>query len=405
MALIKKAIFIVSAKRTPFGAFGGALKSLTATDLAEAAARFCIAESGLSPSCIGSIVFGNVIQSNRDTFYLARHTGIRVGVPIETPALMVNRACGSGFQAVVTAVHDLVDGTTDVALAGGSENMSEVPFAVQNVRFGTALGGRYELSDTLWNALTDFQCDSPMGITAENLAEKYKITREDCDQLAVRSQTRWKTAHEAGDFQQELCSVTGKDKKNRPIEVRADEHPRTTTMEQLGKLKPAFKKGGVITAGNASGICDGASALLLATEEAVKQHNLKPLARVSAYSVAGCEPTIMGIGPVAAMNRMMSLFGSDKTGRDTSNYFDLVELNEAFSAQYLACERELQLNPEATNLCGGAIALGHPLGATGARILTHLTHQLAKAGGKYKRAVGTACIGGGQGIAVALEAV
>ncbi|KAF8563019.1 hypothetical protein P879_10384 [Paragonimus westermani] len=403
MALLSKGIFVVSAKRTPIGAYGGLLKSMTCTDIAEVAARSCLSAIPVPPEHIGSVVFGNVIQSNRDTSNLSRHTAVRVGIPISTPALTVNRLCGSGFQAVISAAHDMLIGLTELTLAGGSENMTEVPYVVRNIRFGTQLGLNYKLDDMLIDALVDHQINMPMGITAENLAEKFDISREQCDEMALRSQTRWQNAHADNVFERELCLVHVKDKKGASLKMLSDEHPRKTSMEKLSILKPAFKKNGVITAGNASGISDGAAALLLSTEEAMTRHDLKPLARFVAYSVVGCDPALMGIGPVPAVDKLMGALVPGKTGRDASTYFDMIEVNEAFSSQYLAVEQELKLDPAITNRHGGAIAMGHPVGASGARILAHLTHQLAQR--KCKRALGTACIGGGQGIAVALEAV
>ncbi|THD23695.1 Beta-ketoadipyl CoA thiolase [Fasciola hepatica] len=406
MALFNIGIFIVTAKRTPFGSFGGLLKNKSCIELAEHAAKACILSSQLPPNLIDTVVFGNVLQTSRDSPYLARHTAIRAGVPIETPALNVNRLCGSGFQAVISAAQDLLTGSASVALAGGAECMSEAPFVVRNLRFGTQLGAKYQLDDLLWNTLTDHQSNVSMGITAENLAEQYSISREQCDEFALRSQTRWKQAHSDGVFVAELCPIPARDRAGRPVIMDKDEHPRENAdLEQLAKLKPVFKPNGVVTAGNASGISDGAGALVLATEKAVSENALTPMARLVAYSVVGCDPTTMGIGPVPAVNRLMRLLQPDLSGRDVSSYFDLIEVNEAFASQYLAVEQVLQLNPEITNRHGGAIAMGHPVGASGARILTHLAHQLARYKGCRKRALGTACIGGGQGIAVCMESV
>lgn len=262
------------------------------------------------------------------------------------------------------------------------------------------------LDDTLWDALRDHQFDVTMGITAENLAERYSISREQCDEFAMRSQIRWKQAHSDRVFEDELCPIPTRGPTGRPIIMVKDEHPREdTNMEQLSRLKPVFKSNGVVTAGNASGISDGAGALILATEKSVSDHGLTPMARLVGYSVVGCEPTMMGIGPVPAVNRLMSLLQPGPTGQNVSDYFDIIEINEAFASQYLAVEQLLQLDPKITNRHGGAIAMGHPVGASGARILTHLTHQLAKCKNRPKRALAAACIGGGQGIAVCLESV
>ncbi|KAF5396843.1 Acetyl-Coenzyme A acyltransferase [Paragonimus heterotremus] len=335
MALLSKGIFVVAAKRTPIGAYGGLLRSLTCTDIAEVAAKSCLSAVPVLPEHIGSVVFGNVIQSNRDTSNLSRHAAVRVGIPMSTPALTVNRLCGSGFQAVISAAHDMLIGLTELTLAGGSENMTEVPYVLRNIRFGTQLGLNYKLDDMLIDALVDHQIDMPMGITAENLAEKFDISREQCDEMALRSQTRWQNAHANNVFERELCSIHVKDKKGAPLEMLSDEHPRKTSMEKLSMLKPAFKKNGVITAGNASGISDGAAALLLSTEEAMIRHSLKPLARFVAYSVVGCDPTLMGIGPVPAVDKLMRVLVPGKTGRDASAYFDMIEVSKYKSPSLL----------------------------------------------------------------------
>ncbi|KAL3321036.1 3-ketoacyl-CoA thiolase, mitochondrial [Cichlidogyrus casuarinus] len=399
MTALKSGVFIVSAKRTAFGAFGGKLKSISCTSLGEVAAKSCISAINLDPKLIDTVVFGNVIQSNKDTAYLARHVALRAGSNISTPALTLNRLCGSGFQAIISAIHDLLIGGYNIALAGGSENMSEVPFVVRDVRFGTRLGIDYKFEDPLMGTLFDHHVKTPMAITAENLAKDYKLSREDCDRYALQSQQRWKKAFDSGVFTPELAPITLKGKKG-PEEFLRDEHPRDTTTESLAKLPPVFLKDGVVTAGNASGVCDGAGALLLVTEEALSKHNLTPLARVSAYSISGCDPTRMGIGPVPAIDSMMKALGKDRS--QINNHFDLIEVNEAFAAQYLAVEKELGLDPSKTNINGGAISLGHPVGASGARIMTHLAHQMAQ-NSKIKKTVGSACIGGGQGIAIALE--
>jgi len=384
----------VAAKRTAFGAFGGHFKTVTCTDLATAAAKAALAAGNVNPEIVDTVVVGNVIQSNRDTAYVSRHTGLRAGVKLDTPCLTVNRLCGSGFQAIISGAQDIQLGDADVALVGGAENMSEAPFLVRNVRFGTQFGVDYKFEDMLWGALTDQHIKTPMGITAENLAEKYGISRADCDAYAVRSQERWLAAHELGAFREEMAPVVVKSKKG-DVSVEKDQHPRLSSAEQLARLAPVFKKGGVVTAGNASGVCDGAGMLVLASEEALAKHNLTPLARLVGYGVSGCEPSIMGIGPVPAIHKLLK-----RTGH-TLSQVDLVDVNEAFAAQYLAVERELGLDPESTNVSGGAIALGHPVGASGARIAAHLTHELKRR--NLKTAIGSACIGGGQGIAVMLE--
>ncbi|XP_060092157.1 3-ketoacyl-CoA thiolase, mitochondrial [Heteronotia binoei] len=394
MALLR-GVFIVSAKRTPFGAYGGLLKDFTATDLTEFAARAALSAGKVSPEIIDSVIVGNVMQSSSDAAYIARHVGLRVGVPIPVPGLTVNRLCGSGFQSIANGCQEICLKESEVVLCGGTENMSQSPYAVRNIRFGTKFGVDLKMEDTLWAGLTDQHIKTPMGVTAENLAAKYDITREDCDRYAVKTQQRWKAAHEAGYFKAEMAPIEVKTKKGKQSMDR-DEHPRPeTTVEQLGKLPTVFKKDGTVTAGNASGVCDGAGAVIIASEEAVKKHSLTPLARIVAYHACGCDPNIMGIGPVAAITEAL------KKASLSLKDMDLVEVNEAFAPQYLAVEKVLGLDPEKTNVDGGAIALGHPLGASGSRITAHLVHELKRRGGKY--AVGSACIGGGQGIAVIIQ--
>ena len=275
--------------------------------------------------------------------------------------------------------------------------MSACPYAVRDIRFGTRLGADPKLEDMMWASLTDLYCKTPMGVTAENLAEKYNLTREEVDAFAVRSQQTWGVAHEKGVFKDEIAPVTIKSKKG-PIEMTADEHPKPkTTVESIAKLPTVFKKGGVVTAASASGICDGAAAVIIASEAAVKAQGLTPLARVVGYGLAGCEPSIMGIGPVPAIRSLL-----DKTGLTLDDIAE-IEINEAFGAQTLACAKELGIPLEKLNTCGGAIALGHPLGASGARISAHLVHKIRQNNVKY--GLGSACIGGGQGIAILFEKV
>jgi len=398
MAALTRGIFIVGAKRTPFGTFGGKLAGKTCVDLQEVAAKAALQSANLSPELVDSVVVGNVLScSSVDAPYIARHVSLRCGIPIPVPALTVNRLCGSGFQSVINGAHDILMGDSQIALAGGADSMSQAPYAIRDIRFGTRLGVDMKLEDMMWAALTDFHCKTPMGITAENLAAKYEISREEVDQFAMRSQVNWKSAHDNGVFNAELAPVELLVKK-KPVSFAVDEHPRTqTTLDGLAKLPAVFKKGGTVTAGTASGICDGAGAIVLASEEACKTHNLKPLARLVGYGIAGVEPTIMGIGPVPAIHKMLS-----KAGLQLKD-IDIVEINEAFAAQTLACQKALDLNPEILNVNGGAIALGHPLGASGSRITAHLVHELARRKAKY--AIGSACIGGGQGISLLLEGI
>ncbi|HKA86501.1 MAG TPA: acetyl-CoA C-acetyltransferase [Haliangiales bacterium] len=390
-------IWIVGAKRTGFGAFGGALKDLSATDLAVHAAKAALAQSRVSAEEIDDVTFGNVQQTSADAIYHARHVGLRAGVPVAVPALTVNRLCGSGFQAVITGAEKILVGDAELCLVGGAENMTQAPHVIRGARQGLAFGRTPPLEDSLWTALTDSYTGMPMAITAENLAEKYGITRAECDAYALRSQRAWADAQAAGRFADEIAPLELKGKKG-PVAFDKDEHPRPdTTPEALAKLPPVFKKDGVVTAGNASGICDGAAALVLASREAAEKRGLKPLARLVQWGVAGCDPKIMGIGPAPAIRQAL-----DRAGLKLEQ-MDLVEVNEAFAPQYLAVEKELGLARDRTNVDGGAIALGHPLGASGARITAHLCYELGRRGGRH--AVGSACIGGGQGIAVVLERV
>lgn len=395
MAGLVRPVYIVAAKRTAFGAFGGKLKGISATVLGQHAAEAALAAGNVDPATVDSSVFGNVIQSGNDAAYISRHIALKAGVPVTTPALTVNRLCGSGFQAIVTAAQEIQLGESDIVLCGGSENMSQAPYALRDARFGTRLGLDLKLEDTLWQGLTDFHVKLPMGVTGENLAEKYNITREECDEFALLSQKRWTQAQENGRFVEEIVSVSVKGKKG-PEEFKVDEHPKpNSTIESLAKLPAVFKKDGTITAANASGICDGAAALIAVSEKALKEHNLTPLARIVSYAVSGVEPSIMGIGPVPAIKA--ALKSASKSLQDMK----LIEVNEAFAPQFLAVQKELELDMDKTNVNGGAIALGHPVGTSGARITGHLVHELRRKGDDY--AIGSACIGGGQGIAIVLE--
>lgn len=397
MAKLSKSIVIVGAKRTAFGTMQGMLKGIGANDLAVHAAKAAIAQAGVAVDAIGHVVIGNVIQSSADAIYCARHVGLKAGLPITTPALTVNRLCGSGFQAVINGAEQLLLGETDAVLVGGTENMTQAPHVLRGGREGWSFGKAPQVEDSLWSALTDSYTNTPMAITAENLATKYGITREDCDAFALTSQQRWAAGNERGAFKDEIAPLSIQQRKG-TVEFAVDEHPRPqTTPEALAKLAPVFKKDGVVTAGNASGICDGAACLVLTTEEFAKSKGLRPLARLVQWGVAGVEPSLMGIGPAPAIRN--ALTRAELKQSDV----DLFEVNEAFAPQYLAVEKELGLPRDRTNVNGGAIALGHPLGASGARITTHLVYELARRNGRY--AVGSACIGGGQGLAVVLERV
>jgi acetyl-CoA acyltransferase 2 len=397
MAKLSKSIVIVGAKRSAFGAMSGALKGVNANDLGAHAAKAALAQSGLAADAIGHVIFGNVMQTSPDAIYCARHIGLKAGLPITVPALTVNRLCGSGFQAIINGAEQLLLGEHDAVLVGGTENMTQAPHVLRGGRDGWPFGKAPQVEDSLWTALTDSYCNTPMAVTAENLATKYGISRQQCDEYALSSQQRWAAANEKGLFKDEIAPLEIASRKG-TVTFAVDEHPRPqTTMEILGKLAPVFKKDGVVTAGNASGICDGAAALVLVTEDFAKAKGLKPLARIVQWGVAGVEPSLMGIGPAPAIRNALSR--ADLKVSD----LDLVEVNEAFAPQYLAVEKELGLDRAKTNVNGGAIALGHPLGASGARITSHLVYELARRGGRY--AVGSACIGGGQGIAILLERV
>jgi acetyl-CoA acyltransferase 2 len=390
-------IWIVGAKRTAFGTYGGALKDLTATDLAVHASQAALAQSRVRAEDVEEVIFGNVQQTSADAIYLARHVGLRCGVPIPAPALTLNRLCGSGFQSIVSAAQQILLGESEILLAGGTESMSQAPHVIRGARWGLPLGKAGPIGDTLWDALTDSYTGMPMAITAENLAQQYQISRPDCDEYALRSQRSWAAAQEAGRFREEIAPLEIKTRKG-TVTFAVDEHPRPqTTPEVLAGLPPVFKKDGVVTAGNASGICDGAAALVLCSREAGERRGLQPLARLVNWGVAGCDPKVMGIGPAPAVRKAL-----ERSGMKLPD-FDLIEINEAFAPQYIAVERELGLDRSRTNVDGGAIALGHPLGASGSRIVAHLVYELRRRGARF--GLGSACIGGGQGIAVIVEAV
>ncbi|HSY81800.1 MAG TPA: acetyl-CoA C-acetyltransferase [Gemmatimonadaceae bacterium] len=382
-------IVFLSGARTPFGSFGGALKDTTVVDFTVIAAKAAIQRSGVAPTDISQAIFGNVIPTTADSPYFARHVALKSGAPIETPALTINRLCGSGFQAVVSGAEEILLGHADVCLVGGGESMSQAPHMARGIRWGVRLGTSPALADSLWESLTDAYAGCSMGETAENLATRYKLDRGCADEFALRSQQL--TA--AASFADEIVPVPVKGKA-----FEKDEHPRPdTTLEGLGKLKPVFREGGVVTAGNASGIGDGAAALVIASDAFAKSRGLKPLARLVSWGLAGVDPTIMGIGPVPAAQIALK-----RAGRSLSD-IDLIEINEAFAAQTCAVERELQIPREKLNVHGGAIALSHPLAASGARITTHLIYALRRAGKRW--GLGAACIGGGQGIAVVIESL
>jgi acetyl-CoA acetyltransferase family protein len=391
---MEKIVFI-SGKRTAFGSFGGSLKDISATDLAVGASKATLQQAGLSADKVDHVVVGNVAQSGADAIYLARHVGLKTGIPIPVPAYIVNRLCGSGFQAWVNAAQMILTGEASVVLAGGVEQMSQIPYVARKVRFDGMRMGNFELEDYMTSALTDAYSKTPMAITAENLGEKYGITRAQVDEYSYKTQQKYKAALTQGIFAEEISPFQVESKKG-PVIVDKDEHPRPdVTLEKISAMKALFKKDGLVTAATASGIVDGAACSLITSESKAKELGLKPLARVVSYASVGCEPTLMGIGPAGAARKAL-----EKAGL-TLAQMDLIEVNEAFAAQYLAVEKELKLNPEKTNVNGGAIAVGHPLGASGTRIMNHLVYELHRRQAKY--ALGSACIGGGQGIAIIIE--
>jgi len=394
-------IFLVAAKRTPFGAFGGSLKHLSATELGVRSTQAALESASIDPKSIDSVFFGNVIQSSSDAAYLARHVGLKSGVTEQTPCLTINRLCGSGFETVILGAQSIALGESSLTICGGTENMSDAPLqtAGNDARWGVKLSKGLKMRDSLWDGLTDSYAGTPMGITAENLAQKYNITREECDAFALQSQQRWEQAQNQGLFDFEMAPIETPTRKDPSVMMKTDEHPRpSTTLDQLSSLRPTFDKNGVVTAGSASGICDGAGTIVLASEAAVQQHDFTPLCRLVSYAAVGCDPSIMGIGPVPAIQQALAKAG--KTLQDVDRF----EINEAFAAQFLACQKVLDLDMDKTNIHGGAIAIGHPLGASGSRITAHLAHELAQ-DPSVNLSVGAACIGGGQGIAVVLERV
>lgn len=388
-------VVFLTALRTPFGTFGGSLKGLSATELGIVAARAAVERAGVDAGEYGQVFFGNVIQTSADAVYLARHVGLNAGLPAEVPAMTLNRLCGSGFQAVIDGAEDILYGGSRVCLTGGTESMSQAPHVVRGARWGLRLGPAVPFEDSLWEALTDTYCGFSMAQTAENLADEYDLTREEVDAYALRSQRLAAAAWEEGRFADEVIPVTLL-QRGQEVEFARDEHMRPdTTAEGLASLRPYFKKDGLVTAGNASGIGDGAAALVISDSEFADAHGLKPMGRLVSWGVAGVPPRIMGIGPAPAARKAL-----DRAGLTLAD-MDVIEVNEAFAPQYVAVEKELGLDRERVNVNGGAIALTHPLGATGARITTHLLHELARRGGGI--GLGSACIGGGQGIAVVVQ--
>lgn len=386
-------IVILSAARTAIGTFGGSLAALPPIEIATHAARAAIERSGVEAGQIGTVVFGHVINTEPRDMYLSRVAAMQAGVPETTPAMNVNRLCGSGAQAIVSAAQALMLGDADFALAGGAECMSRSPYALTAARWGQKMGDTKAL-DMMTGALTCPFGTGHMGVTAENVAKRDGISREDQDAFALESQSRAARAIAEGRFAEQIVPVELASRKG-PVSFAQDEHPKATTIEALAGLRPAFQKDGTVTAGNASGLNDGAGALVLARADAAK--GLKPRARIMGYAVAGVDPTIMGIGPIPAVQALCAKLGVKPSS------FDVVESNEAFAAQAIAVTRALDLDPAKVNPNGGAVALGHPVGATGAIVTVKALHELERTGGKT--ALITMCIGGGQGIALAIERI
>jgi acetyl-CoA acetyltransferase family protein len=391
-------IVFLSGVRTGFGKFGGTLRNHSATQLGAVAARHALERAGVESAQVDHVIFGNAQQTSADAIYLARHIGLGAGLPVAVPAVTVNRLCGSGFEAIILGAQQILLDDSRVVLTGGTESMSQAPHVVRGARWGMRLGPPPPLEDSLWEALRDPQCGLSMAETAENLAEKHGLTREEVDAYALLSQQRAKQAWDDGVFDPEVIPVSVRDPRTGQVaDWRADEHMRPdSTLKGLGDLPPYFRADGLVTAGNASGICDGAAAAVVAGERTAEEAGLQPLGRLVAWGVAGVDPRFMGIGPVPAAKQALA-----KAGMKLQD-MDLVEVNEAFAPQYVAVERELGLDRERTNVHGGAIAIGHPLAASGARITIHLLHALRRMGKRF--GLGSACIGGGQGAAVIVEA-
>ncbi|OOY23168.1 acetyl-CoA acetyltransferase [Thioclava sediminum] len=386
-------IVILSGTRTPIGTFGGTLSGFAPIDLATHVSKEAISRAGVSADKIGQVVFGHIINTEPRDMYLSRVAAVNAGVPVGTPAMNVNRLCGSGVQAVISAAQMLMMGDADFALAGGAEVMSKSPYILPAARFGQKMGDA-KMLDMMTGALSCPFGTGHMGVTAENVAAECSISREEQDAFAMESQERAAKAISEGHFKEEIAPVEITTRKGTTV-FDTDEHPKQTSLEKLGSLKPVFQKDGSVTAGNASGINDGAAALVLAREEAAKEAGLTPRAKITGYAIAGVRPEVMGLGPIPAVRALL-----EKTGMQASD-FDWIESNEAFASQALAVSRELGLDASKVNPDGGAIALGHPVGATGAILIVKALHALERTGGKH--GLVTMCIGGGQGIALSIE--
>lgn len=393
--MLQQEIVIVSAVRTPIGNFSGSLKDVSATKLGAHVIKSALEKAGINPDQVNEVIMGNVLQAGLGQ-NPARQASIQAGIPQEVPALTINKVCGSGLKAVHLAMQSILAGDADIVVAGGMENMSQAPYLLDGARSGYRMGDQKVvdsiIKDGLWCAFNDYH----MGVTAENLCEQYELTREELDQFAAHSQQKAVAAIEAGRFEDEIVPVVIPQRKGDPIVFAQDEFPKAgTTAEKLGGLRPAFKKDGSVTAGNASGINDGAAAVVVMSKQKAEELGLEPLATIRANASAGVDPSIMGIGPVPATKKAL-----EKAGLSIED-INLIEANEAFAAQSLAVGKGLNFNEEILNVNGGAIALGHPIGASGTRILVSLLHELKRRDGRYGLA--TLCIGGGQGVATVIE--
>lgn len=387
--------YILGPCRTAIGSFGGNLKNIPAVKLGEIVIRESLKRAGVTPEMVDEVLMGNVLQSGLGQ-NTARQAELNAGIPAEVPAMTINKVCGSGLKAVNLAALEIMAGDAECIVAGGMENMSQAPYILKNYRWGGRMGNGELVDEMIHDGLWDIFNGYHMGITAENVAEKYNITRQDQDEFAALSQLKASKAREEGRFKDEIVPVPVPQGKGDPVIFDSDEFIRPdTTVEKLGKLKPAFKKDGTVTAGNASGINDSAAAVVVASGEFIKKHGLKPFAKIAAYGSRGVDPSIMGVGPVPSVK--MALSKANLTIED----LDLVEANEAFAAQAIAVARELDFNMDKVNVNGGAIALGHPIGASGTRILVTLLHEIKRRGGRYGLA--TLCIGGGMGEALIIE--
>jgi acetyl-CoA acetyltransferase family protein len=389
-------IVIVAGARTPMARYTGSFSDVSAIELGAHASKAAIERSGIDPAEFDHAIFGNVMQTSADAIYGARHVALKAGLKIETPAVTVNRLCGSGIESIIQAAQRLLLGEASIVLAGGMENMTQAPFVIRGARTGLKLGGG-ALEDFLFVGLTDTYCGLPMALTAEKLAEQSGIARQDADLYALRSQQAAEAAFKAGNYKEEIVPVEVKQGR-KTLLVSDDDHRRPeTTLETLQKLQPSFQKDGIVTAGNASGIVDGAAAVVVTREKTARERGVKPIGRIVSWAVVGVDPSIMGIGPVPATRKALQLAGMKL------EQIDRIEVNEAFAAQYLAVEKELGLDRAKTNVNGGAIALGHPLGASGTRLVITVLNELRRNHLRYGLA--TACIGGGQGIAMVVEAL